>query len=189
MKLLRTTSLLILLALALILNWNCSDNDIPIKTSDEESQLDGPNPNVTLIILEYIKVTPPDASPYYIYEVTADFLCHNPVPDGSGNYCTSSFTTPASSRTVEGNLYETQHYKIVKSSLFHCGPSYCNLVWYIYTILNESIPVTVGSVCGSEYSCSSGTKYCGTTYDEDEPVTLSPNTNYAVGYGGQCFVE
>lgn len=187
MKTFKTTSIILLILLGIIFNWNCSDEQIQNNHQDKPEQYDGPNPKVELVIDEYVKVTPSGTPPYYTYINVAAFSCLNPVNNGAGNYCTDSFTTPDSIRTISGVLYEKQHFRVTKSSLFHCGTSNCNLAWFIQGVLNENLPVTVGSVCGSEYSCLPGIKYCGSTYDQDEPASIYSGTSYDVGYGGQCF--
>jgi len=185
MKYLRTLSIASFLAFVLFLNWNCSDDsNYNVNSPNNEVQTDDPGEHVTLIVLEYCLVSPPLTAPYYTYLQILNSKYSEFPPYG---YNTGNFTTPDNDRTDGGGTrYQTQHFKIVKSSLWKCETVNCAARYWIGGVLEVNHHFTSGS-CNPGLSCPSGTT-CGTYYDEDDNINLAENTQYSYFVGADCLV-
>jgi hypothetical protein len=172
-----------MLIATLVISWNCSDRNINTIEGNEINQTDGTVTHASMIIYEKVGIYPLDGEYYETYLELGVFSCQN-IFEGAGNLCTNYLTTPPAYRETDEGEVVNLGYKVERGYRFLCATGNCNVVWEIGSsfVHNNSVQ-SLGSICGSETGCTPST-YCGTNTIITEPVSLQPNTQYLLRYGG-----
>lgn len=189
MKLIRTFSIFITLLAIILINFNCSDTDFNTPVKNEVYQTDGPTNQAGMIVYEKVSIAPPDNDPYETYITLGTYNCLN-IFEGAGNLCINTLNTPPAYRVNElGEEITHISYKVERGYRFICGDLNSNVVWEIGSIFVYNMGVAaLGTLCESSIGCDPG-EYCGTNTIINDPVSLQPNTQYTVKYGGIRFQD